>query len=373
MFRFDKIYNMSILLDNKPRIGIVNSGGDAPGLNTVIDGLVRALGNEYQILGFIKGYEGLIDKNYMILDQYNVAPFKFSGGTILRTVNKGRFASKTGGGEKSGIDPEVLESAKLAFNQLGLECIVALGGDGSMATACQLIDYGLNIVGVPKSIDNDLAETDYTFGFHTAVDVATIALDNLKATGASHDRIMVLEVMGRYTGWISLYAGIAGGASLILIPEISFDWQKIVEVLEYRVSAGKFSTAIIVAEGAKPKGGNFLTKDIGSKASEVTMGGIGEQITEFINKNTHFEARNTVLGYIQRGQIPNSFDRLLSRQFAVEASKLVRAKKYGHMVQTVNGKLGSVEIEKCVSKLKAVPLNHHLITTAKGIGISFGD
>lgn len=359
-----------------PRIGFINSGGDCPGLNTVMDTVVKILSPKYEILGFYKGFEGLLAANYLTLTPEISNQNKFLGGTILKSVNKGNFAIKTGlMGQTANLDPKVIAKTKENYDKLGLEALVVLGGDGSLSVATELIKVGINIIAVPKSIDNDLSETDFTFGFQTAVHIATDALDRLETTARSHDRVMILELMGRHAGWITLYSGIAGGADMILIPEIEFSYQKILEFLKNRIKSGKTSTLIAVSEGAASLDRNITTKNIGSSSSETALGGIGENLATYLNNFHEFEieARSTSLGHIQRGGSPVAFDRVLSISLGAKAAELIIQKNYGRMASYTNGQVCSVEIAKAVNKTKLVDPQSELIRMARNIGISFGD
>jgi len=355
------------------KIGIINSGGDCPGLNTVIDTIVTSLEADYKVLGFYKGFEGLLAKEYLELNSDFTNFFRFQGGTFLKTVNKGNFASKVGSGQIRQIPEEILSKTAKNYHDLGLEGLIVLGGDGTMEIVYQLQRHNLNIIGVPKSMDNDLPGTDFTFGFHTAVEIATEALDRLETVGQSHDRIMILEVMGRWAGWVSLFSGLAGGANIILIPEIDFSWNSITNFLEKRLSLGKKNTLIIAAEGSKLSGGEISSKSLGSKASESSLGGVGDQISQYLNGITHFEARSTNLGHIIRGGSPGSFDRLLSMPLGVHASKLMRARKFGNMVTYEQGKFSQLPIEECVGKLKLVEKTNFHVETGRALGVCFGD
>ncbi len=257
------------------RIGIINSGGDCPGLNTVTGAVVTSLYPDYEILGFYKGFEGLLDKNYIKLTPEITDPYRFQGGTFLKSVNKGRFAGKIGLGNVHQIDPEIIKQTVNSYNELGLEALVVLGGDGTMTTLLQLQEHGIKAIGVPKSIDNDLPGTDFTFGFQTAVEITTEALDRISTTAQSHDRIMVLEVMGRNAGWISLYSGIAGGAHCILIPEIPFENDKIEKFFEKRLNNKQTWGLVVVAEGAIDRQNGVSVKSGGGQSSETKLGGVG--------------------------------------------------------------------------------------------------
>ncbi len=359
-------------MNHKPRIGVINGGGDCPGLNTVIDSLVKTLYPEYEVFGFYKGYEGLLEKNYFHLLPEYTNRFKFQGGTMLKSVNHGHFPGKIGGGELNLIDKSILAKTKENYDEMGLEAIVVLGGDGTMSVALQLQEMGLNMVGVPKSIDNDLYGTDYTFGFQTAVEIATEALDRLETTGYSHDRVMILELMGRNAGWISLNAGIAGGANMILIPEIPFTYDQLLKYIQARVEKGKHNALIVVAEGAISVGGEKILSDIGGQSSEQNLSGIGSNIARFLNSQ-NIDARSTILGHIQRGGSPNSFDRILSRQYGAFAGNMIKDKKYAQVVTYNCHDFTSMTLDECVSQLKLVDPESSIVKLARQMGISFGE
>jgi 6-phosphofructokinase 1 len=355
---------------SKKRIGFLNSGGDCPGLNTVMDAVVRSLSNEYEILGFYKGFEGIFNKEYKILTPDFTARYRFMGGTLLKSVNRGHFAVKVGLGKTESLATEVVQKTVKNYYEMGLEGLIAVGGDGTLTVAKQLSDAGLNIIAVPKSIDNDLDGTDFTFGFQTAVSIASESLDRLETTGYSHDRVMILEVMGRNAGWIGLFSGIAGGANVILIPEIPFSMQKVYEFLEKRP---KQNALVVISEGVKPVDGEIVTKDIGGLSSETLLGGIGEQLAKFLNQKPNIEARSTALGHIQRGGSPVAFDRILSRLYGAHAAELFRQKKFGYMAAYADGKITEVKIEEAVSKLKTVDPFGKTVKMARDMGIYFGD
>ncbi len=354
---------------NKPKIGIINGGGDCPGINTVIDTIVKNLEQDYQILGFIKGYEGLYYNQYINLTSEITNQYKFVGGTFLKTVNHGHFAGKIGYGQKNKPAEKNIKILKENSQKLNLESLIVIGGDGTLSVANWLVEDGFKIIAIPKSIDNDLDKTLYTFGFLTSVEIATDSIDKLETTAYSHDRVMILEVMGRNSGWIALYSGIAGGANIILIPEIPFEYQNIVNFLEKR---NKKNSLIVVAEGAK-SGLNKKNIVKNFSSSEVVYGGIGEELASFINNNSYLEARSTQLGHIQRGGSPNAMDRILSRQFAIEAVKCIRQKIYGKMVSFSGKSFNLIDISKSVNKIKLVNKNNSLFLNAKNMGIYFGD
>jgi len=356
----------------KKRIGILTGGGDCPGLNTVIDSFTKSLEKKYQIIGFHKGFEGLYANSYSLLNSKLTNQFKFSGGTFLKTVNQGHFSAKTGDGHKNLIPQHIIDTAKNNYQNLNLEALVVLGGDGSLTAACQLMDNGLNIIGVPKSIDNDVVGTEMTFGFLTAVQIATEALDRLETTARSHERIMILEVMGRNSGWIGLHSGLAGGANIILIPEIKFDYNKILEAINNRYKQGKNNTLIVVSEGAMSIDNTKSYSHIGGKSSENLLGGVGDKIASFLNSK-ELDARCTRLGHIQRGGSPQATDRMLSIQMGCFAAKLVEQKIYGNLVCYNGGQLSILPLIDAVSKLKLIDPNGDLVTVSKKMGISFGD
>ncbi len=357
----------------KKRVGVINSGGDCPGLNTVIDAIVKSLGNDYEVLGFFKGFEGLLDNDYIILDRNYTSEHRWIGGTFLKSVNKGHFPGKLGHGQTTKAEDDVIKQAFVNYNALNLEGLFIIGGDGTLSMASSLMEYGFKVIGVPKSIDNDLMFTDFTFGFHTAIEVASDALDKLHTTATSHDRVMILEVMGRDAGWIGLYSGIAGGANMILIPEIPFKYENILEFILKRRRFKRMSTVIVVSEGAVPLDGEVTLKNNGGQSSEVLLGGVSEQIARYLNQNEDIEARATVLGHLQRGGSPNSFDRILSTLYGAESANLFKDRKFGKMVAYKNNEIIEVEIADAVKHLKNVDPKSQIINEARSVGIDFGD
>jgi 6-phosphofructokinase 1 len=355
------------------RIGVLTSGGDCPGLNAVIRATVASahtLG--WEVLGFIDGYEGLLSPvNYKILTLDNTQGITATGGTIIGTTNKGRFVAKSGLGEKALIPQPIIDEAKKTLNDLGVRALICIGGDGSLTTADQLFENDVPVVGVPKTIDNDLSATATTFGFDSAVQCVADALDRLHTTAASHKRVMVLEVMGRHAGWIALYGGLAGNADVILIPEIPFSYEKLAAHVEKRMSSGAASTLIVVAEGAKDPGGDVKTID-GATKGEVRLGGIGAQVAHEIMERTKRETRCVVLGHLQRGGAPTTQDRNLGTRFGVGAVQLIQEKKFGQMVSYLNYQIGAVTIKEAVGQIKHVPPDGQMVQTAKAVGISFG-
>ncbi len=355
------------------RVGVLTSGGDCPGLNAVIRATVlssHTLG--WEVLGFIDGYEGLLSPvNYKILTPENTEGITAKGGTIIGTTNKGRFVAKSGHGEKALIPQPIIDEAKKTLEDLGVRALVCIGGDGSLTTADQLFDNGVPVVGVPKTIDNDISSTAMTFGFDSAVQCVADALDRLHTTAASHKRVMVLEVMGRYAGWIALHGGFAGNADAILIPEIPFSYERLAAFVDKRMSGGADSTLIVVAEGARAEGGEFATLAAETKG-EARLGGIGAQVADEMTRRTGRETRTVVLGHLQRGGAPTTLDRILGTRFGVGAVQLIQDKKFGHMVSYLNYQIGAVTISEAVGQLKCVPPQGEMVQSARAIGISFG-
>ncbi|MFO1498373.1 MAG: ATP-dependent 6-phosphofructokinase [Verrucomicrobiota bacterium] len=304
------------------RIGILTGGGDCPGLNAVIRAVVKSASKRgWETIGFLEGYEGLLDPvRYKTLHYKEMDGLLHVGGTILGTTNRGRFAAKTGLGEQREIPAAILSEAKHTFAQLALRALVCVGGDGSLTIAQRLFEHGLPVVGVPKTIDNDLEATVSTFGFDSAVACATDALDRLRTTAESHNRVMVLEVMGRYTGWIAAHSGIAGGGDVVLIPEIPFRFDSICSKINEREREGKCFTLVVVAEGARQVGGDFVTAGPGALDRETRLGGVGVMVAAEIQKRTGKETRLCVLGHLQRGGGPTTSDRLLCTRFGARGA-----------------------------------------------------
>ena len=352
----------------KKRIGILTGGGDCPGLNAVIRAAVRTAIRDYDIkvFGIQLGFEGLLTGSAIPLTSESIRGILPKGGTLLRTTNRGNpFSFPMGDGSSVDRSKEVVENVE----RLGLDGIIAIGGDGTLKIAQRLGDLGVPMVAVPKTIDNDLASTDYTFGFMTAVAVATDAVDRLHTTAESHDRVMILEVMGRNAGWIALYSGIAGGADLILVPEIPYRPEEIVRTIRDRQIEGAKFDIVVVAEGAKREGGeeSYVDRRAGR------LGGIAYRVAEEIQQEIDLEIRVTVLGHIQRGGSPIAFDRILASRFGKAAADLVATGQFGQMVALRQDAIVSVPIRDAISNPKHVDPDGQMVQTARSLGISFAD
>ena len=357
-------------------IGILNAGGDCPGLNAVIEGAVAAASARgWTVYGFYDGFEGLLstpeNERWRILTPENCLNIRSTGGTILGTVNKGNFTVKSGVGGRMQIAEDVLARSKATVERLGLSALIVVGGDGSQTIGQELRQIGLPIVGVPKTIDNDLGATDYTFGFWTAVSVVSKQLDRLRTTAFSHQRMMVVEVMGRHAGWIALYGGISGGADVILIPEIPFTLEDVVRKVELTKALGQREIIIVVSEGATI-GGKLLTLDEETKG-EVRLGGIAAFLSTKLETITGIETRYCVLGHTQRGGTPCAFDRILGVRFGVEAVKLIEKKDFGKTVVLNGLNIDNVPIEEAVAHHRFVSPDSQVVSTARDLGIIFGD
>ena len=325
-------------------VGLLTGGGDCPGLNPVIRAVFKRAGVEgWQVLGFRNGWKGVIDDEFVILDAQSVSGILPKGGTILGTSRTNPF--KTAGD---------VEKVKNTITKHDLAALIAVGGEDTLGVAYKLYQEGVKVVGVPKTIDNDLNATDYTFGYDTALNIAMECIDRLHTTAESHNRVMVVEIMGRHAGWIALEAGLAGGADVILIPEVPVDINKVCELIKKRHARGKTFSIVAVAEGAELKDKGVVAEQKLDEFGHVRLGGIGQMIGELIEKKTGFETRVTVLGHIQRGGSPTAFDRVLGTRFGVKAVELVKQKKYGHMVALKGTDIVSIKIADATRKLKVV-------------------
>ena len=359
----------------RPRVGILTSGGDCPGLNAVIRAAVKSADRlGYECIGFLRGFEGLLDPvAYMPLNPRNTAGILAQGGTILGSTNKGRFSATVGEDRRIAIDRGLLDQAATTIRQLSICGLICSGGDGSLAIAQQLHEHGIPIVGVPKTIDNDLGATAFTFGFDSAVACATDALDRLHTTAASHERIMVLEVMGRHAGWIALHAGIAGGGDVILLPEIDWTFENVCHKVLEREAEGKRFTLIVVAEGASLPDAGLVYAAPAADRQQVRLGGIGEIVAIEVAKRLRREVRTVVLGHLQRGGNPTTFDRVLATQFGAHAVRLVHEGRFGEMVCYRPPNIESVPIAVAIRELSRVDPASSAVQAARALGIGFGD
>ncbi len=360
----------------KPRrIGVLTGGGDCPGLNAVIRAIAKTADNDYDmdVIGFMDGYEGVIENRYRELSNKDVSGILSLGGTILGTSNQ---ADPFHYPVLEGDDYIYLDRSSQGvrnFEKLGLDVLIAIGGDGTMAASARMMEKGLPVVGVPKTIDNDLAGTDVTFGFDSAMTTATEAIDKIHTTAQSHHRVMIIEVMGRYAGWLALCSGIAGGGDIILLPEIPYDIEAVCNAVKARNAAGKRFSIVVVGEGARPTGGNMVVdRVIDNSPDKVRLGGISRQVAAQIEGLTNIECRVTILGHLLRGGSPSPADRLLATRFGSEAVHLVARGETGRMVALRGGEIESVPISEVAGKLRLVTPDHPLVNAARSLGISLG-
>lgn len=358
------------------RIALSTGGGDAPGLNAVIRAAVlSALQRGWEVLGIKRGFAGLLGEDDVVsLTRDSVRGIAHMGGTILRTTNRGN-PFKWPRRKPDGSWEEIDRSDEMIINarQLGIDATIVIGGDGSLAIANQLSDKGMRVVGVPKTIDNDVAGTITTFGFDTAVATALEAIDKLHTTAESHDRVIVIEVMGRHAGFIALHAGLAGTADVILIPEIPFTLAKVCEKITARDKAGRHFSIVVVAEGAVPVGGTESIMGESLPGQDRRVGGICGRLAFEIQKITGKETRSLVLGHLQRGGVPTGYDRLLATRFGGAAVRAIEEKKWGHMVALQSPHIVTIPMTEALKEAKRVELNHDVVRTARETGISFGD
>jgi len=334
------------------KIGILTAGGDCPGLNAAIRGVGKTAIVKYdmEVIGISSGFLGLINKDYVELSESSLSGILTLGGTILGTSREKPFKKK---GQLTIDKPKLIKDH---YNELGLDCLVCIGGNGTQRTAAGLVKEGLNVIGIPKTIDNDVWGTEQTFGFDSALSIATDAIDRLHSTANSHKRIMVIEIMGHHAGWLALYAGLAGGGDVILIPELDYDINSVNEYLEKRAKKKKPYSIVVVAEGIKsPKGKSAAT-----------------HIAYEIEKTTGIETRETILGYIQRGGSPTPMDRLLASSYGAYATELISKGEYGTMVAVVKDEITSIPLEEVGGKLRLVPTKHPMLERAHGLDICLG-
>jgi 6-phosphofructokinase 1 len=361
---------------NVKRIGLLTGGGDCPGLNAVIRAVTKTAINQFgwEVLGIEDGFLGLIRNQMHPLDMAAASNILTQGGTILGTSNKADPSKFNVGTDLDGkpVYEDVSDRCLEHFSARNLDVLVCIGGDGTMGGAVNLADRGLPCVGVPKTIDNDLMHTDVTFGFHTAVGIATEALDRIHTTASSHHRVMLVEMMGRYAGWLTLYAGAASGADVILIPEIPYDLDKVCDHCRMRSKRGKAFTIIAVAEGAKPLGGDHVVEHfVADSPDPVRLGGVSQMLARQIMEKTGLECRATVLGHVQRGGTPCAYDRILATQFGHHAVELVAADQVNRLVVMKNSVITSVPIAEVAGKQRTVPMDDPVIRACRAVGVTF--
>ncbi len=357
-------------------IGILTGGGDCPGLNAVIRAVTKSatLNYSWKVIGILDGFEGLIEKKYIELSYDSVRAIIDRGGTILGSSNKANpfdyKIQKNGKVESEDVSGKIIENV----GSLNIDALAIAGGDGTLTIANKLNKKGINTVGIPKTIDNDLSGTDRTFGFDTAVNTAVEALDKIRTTAESHHRAMVVEVMGRYAGWIALYSGLASGADIILIPEIPYNPKKVFETIKSRMEKQRNYTIVVVAEGAKPKGGAEVVKMILKDSAEARrLGGIAVRLAAEIREKAGISSRATILGHIQRGGTPSALDRSLGTRLGFHATTLISSGQFGMMAAIRGNEITSVPIEQAVQGIRKVNPKGDLVNCARGLGVSFGD
>lgn len=359
------------------RIGIMTGGGDCPGLNAVIRAVTRKaiIENHWEVVGIRNGYNGLYYGNFVDLDLFNTSGILQEGGTILFSSNKDNLFKYQVEENGQTVIKDVSDVAVENLENAGIDVLFVVGGDGTLTSARDFARKGVRVIGIPKTIDNDLASTDTTFGFSTAVDVATEALDRLHTTAASHHRIMVLEVMGRYAGWIALHAGIAGGADAILIPEIPYDINYVASKIMRRKEIGKNFSVIVVAEGAMPKDGEMVVSSVVANSPDpIRLGGIGNKVAMELEALCGNESRATILGHLQRGGSPSSADRILSSRYGIAAVELAEKGLFGNMVTLKGTKMSYDSLEHVIGQVtKNVEPDSEMVRAAKSLGIVFGD
>jgi 6-phosphofructokinase 1 len=370
-------------------IGILTSGGDCPGLNAAIRGVAKPAISDFhiEVIGIEKGFRGLVENHSRVLHQHDITGILSLGGTILGTSREKPHKMPLPNGETMDMTSRAVET----YSRLGLDCLVCLGGNGTHKVAYNLMKHGLNVVGLPKTIDNDLAETDTTFGFDSAVRTAAEAIDRLYSTAEAHLRVMVIELMGHNAGWLTLTAGIAGGADIILIPEIPYDLDSLCQHLTERRRRGKWFSIVAVAEGARPKAAvtteaveradkkpkkkarKKTARGNGDLTEEESDGRVSSMVAKSISRRIGMETRVTVLGHLQRGGIPTPFDRVLATRFGVYAAEMMAEGVYNKMIALRGSEVTGVPLEQVAGKTKVVPLDHPLIRAARRVGTNFGD
>lgn len=354
------------------KVGILTSGGDAPGLNAAIRGVCRSGMVQYgmEFFGIQNGYRGLVQGNMVPLKSEDLRGILTIGGTLLGTSREKPFKAK----EPDPVAKMMpVDAIKKNYKKWGLDALVCLGGNGTNTTASLLADEGLNVIGLPKTIDNDIVHTDMTFGFHTALDVATEAIDRIHTTAHSHSRLMVIEVMGHKAGWLGLYSGVAGGGDVILLPEIPYDIDSVAEKVMQRKEDGKEFSIVVVAEGALSKDEAKLDKKSFKKARAEMPYSIAYRVAKELGERTNLESRVTVLGYLQRGGTPSPYDRVLASQYGCAAADFLARGEFGKLVALQDQKIVGVPLKDVAGKVKNVPLDHPMLLAARHLGTSFGD
>jgi len=352
------------------KFGILTAGGDCPGLNAAIRGVCRAAHDRYdmEIVGIANGFRGLIYDDTRILKPIDFSGILTRGGTILGSSREKPFANQ----DKDENIIDKVSAIKETYSKLKLDCLVVLGGNGTNTTGYKLSREGLNVIGLPKTIDNDIIGTDKTFGFDSALDIGTDAIDRLHSTAQSHGRVIVIELMGHKAGWLALYAGVAGGGDIILLPEIPYDIKVIADHLEQRVKSGKTFSIVVVAEGAMSIKEAEMEKKDRKKYRLENGPSVGYRVAREIEEQAGMESRATVLGYVQRGGIPSASDRVLATSFGTAAAKLLAEGQYGRMITLEGNTISSVDLSVPEGKVKNVPIDHYMIDTAKAVGTCFG-
>lgn len=358
------------------RIAVLTAGGDCPGINAVIRAVTKTAVNDYamEVVGIEDGYLGLIQNRWHCLSYESVSGILTQGGTILGTSNKAnpfKYPVDLGGG-KTGFK-DVSDEAVANFEKTGASALIAIGGDGTLNISHKLGEKGVPVVGIPKTIDNDVDCTDFTFGFDSAVATAADGIDKIHTTAQSHHRVMFIEVMGRYVGWLALHAGVAGGGDIILIPEIPFDPDIVCEQAVSRSKKGKKFSIVVVAEGARAVGGDIVVRRVVRESTDpVRLGGVGNVLADEVERKTGLETRVTVLGHLQRGGSPTAFDRVLATRFGTEATRQASEGNFGAMVALRGQDIVTVPIRDAIGKLKSVPPDHSIMKSALSVGTSFG-
>lgn len=357
------------------KLGILTGGGDCPGLNAVIRAVVKTAANHgIETIGFKDGFRGVVQNDIVHLTPESVVGILIKGGTILGSTNRDNPFNFRVEREGAVTYEDCSHQALAHIEALQLDGLIVIGGDGTLSCARDFMERGVKVIGIPKTIDNDLEATDLTFGFMTAVDTATEAIEKLHTTAESHHRVMILEVMGRYAGWIALYSGIAGGADGILIPEIPFDLRDVAAKILERNALGRNFSIIVVAEGARPiDGERVIQRVIEDSPDPVRLGGVGYLLAEHLTALTHMDTRVTILGHLQRGGAPNSFDRILATRYGVAAVNLARTGRFGTMVSLQGNGIGHVTLDEALHHLGTIPIEHDMIHTARSLGISLGE